>query len=76
MQQQDPDGTLFDPELMYCKHRRCEYIQEPQIYKQLSAILPTFLTNPNSHANTFNRSLVSSPTLALPQAMRPDANCN
>ncbi len=76
MQQQDPDSTLLNPELMYCKHRRCEYIQEPQIYKQLSTILPTFLIDPSSRANTFNRSLVPSPTLALPQAMLPDANRN
>jgi len=76
MQQQDPDSTLLNPKLMYCKHRRCEYIQEPQIYKQLSAILPTFLPDPSSRANTFNRSLVSSPTLALLQAMLPDANRN
>jgi hypothetical protein len=72
MQQNHPDSTLPDSKLMNCKHRRCEYVQEPQ--KQLSAILPTFLTDPISRANTFTRSLVSSPTLALPQAMLPDAN--
>jgi hypothetical protein len=72
MQQNHPNSTLPDSKLMNCKHRRCEYVQEPQ--KQLSAILPTFLTDPISRANTFTRSLVSSPTLALPQAMLPDAN--
>ncbi len=76
MQQNHPDNTLPNSKLMNCKHRRCEYIQEPQIYKQLSAILPTFLTDLSSRANTFNRSLVSSLTSALPQAMLPDANCN
>ncbi len=76
MQQQDPDSTLLDPKLMYCKHRRSEYIQKPQKYKQLSAILPTFLTDPSSRANTFNRFLAFSPSLALPQAMLPDANRN
>jgi hypothetical protein len=57
---------------MNCKHQRCEYVQEPQ--KQLSTILPTFLTDPISCANIFTRSLVPSPTLALPQAMLPNAN--
>jgi hypothetical protein len=36
--------------------------------------LPTFLTDPISCANTFVRSLVSGPTLALPRAMLPDAD--
>jgi hypothetical protein len=76
MQQNHPDSTLPNSKLMNCKHRRCEYIQEPQIYKQQSVILPTFLTNPRSRANTFNRFLDSSLTLALPQAMHPDVNCN
>jgi hypothetical protein len=76
MQQNHLDSTLPDSKLMNYKHQRCEYIQEPQIYKQLSAILPTFLTDPSSCANTFNHSLVFSPTWALLQAMLPDANCN
>ncbi len=76
MQQNHPDSTLPNSKLMNCKHRRCEYIHEPQLHKQLGAILPTFLTDPSSRVNTFSRSLVSSPTLALPQAMLPDANCN
>ncbi len=76
MQQNHPDSTIPDSKLMNYKHQRCEYIQEPQIYKQLSAILPTFLTDPSSRANTFNHSLVSSLTWAFPQAMLHDANCN
>jgi hypothetical protein len=72
MQQNHPDNTLPDSKLMNCKRRRCEYVQELQ--KQLSAILPTFRTKPISRANTFTRSLVSSPTLALLQAMPPHAN--
>jgi hypothetical protein len=76
MQHNHPDSTLHDSKLMNYKHRMCEYIQEPQIYKQPNAILPTFLIDPSSRANIFNRSLVSSPTSALPQAMLLDANCN
>jgi hypothetical protein len=72
MQQNHPDSTLPDTKLINYKRRRCECVQKPQ--KQLSAILPTFLTDPISCANTFTCSLVSGPTLALPRAMLPDAN--
>ncbi len=46
------------------------------MHSQLSSILPASLTESGSHANTFNRSLVSSPSLSLPQTMLPDDNYN
>jgi hypothetical protein len=52
MQQQDPNNTLLDPKLMYCKHQRCECIQKRQMHRQLRAFLPAFLTDPSSRAKT------------------------